>query len=142
MPRSRSTVTVETQSGHGKHHAFKVSLEVHVVKRWHSSGNTPPSGWNKQCLRLPVSAHVIVLATAQESTHGLLGAKSEVRQKCEAPARFHVSQAKQKSPACLSELIRTHLQQMELPNSNGYLLFFQKRAGWFVRVKSARWRRS
>lgn len=31
---------------------------------------------------------------------------------------------------------------MELPNSNGYLLFFQKRAGWFVRVKSARWRRS
>lgn len=47
---------------------------------------------------------------------------------------FRVSQAKWKSaPARLLELIRTHLQQMELPNLNGYLLFFfHMRAGWFV----------
>lgn len=98
-----------------------------MVKWLHYSGKTPPSGWNKQawdCL----CQHMWLFWQQRRKAHMGFG---EPRVK--SLARFHVSQAKWKLPACLSELIRTHLQQMELPNLNGYLLFFHMRAGRFVR---------
>lgn len=104
------------------HSAFKASFVVYVVKLTRLSRKTPPSGCNKQGWYCRCQ-HLNVLATAQHKDFHKPKTKSGKN------VQFHVSQTKCKSPACLSELIPTHLKQMELPNLNGYVLFFHISAG-------------
>lgn len=103
-----------------------------MVKWWLFSGIPLPMGVASKPEIACVSAYDCFGNNAEKHTQAL-GSQEKNQTKCEAPACFHVSQAKWKSPACLLELIRTHLKQMELPDSNGYLLFFYIRARWFVR---------
>lgn len=116
------------QTGHHTIPSRRHLWSMYVVKLTHLSRNAPPSGRKQARLVLPVSASDCF---GNSTAPGPSRTKNQIRRA--APAYFHVSQAKCKSPACLSELIPTHLKQMELPNLNGYVLFFHISAGKFVR---------